>query len=572
MKDTVLESYLHSFAEQYEISSLKDDEKFEHFVNFCIVSKQYPRNFDFEDASLGGGDDAGLDGAAVIINGIFVTTPEQVREVAKRNGYLDVDFYLIQSKSSSKFKGDQVGTFLFGVKSLFDEAPSMPENDSIQKLRRIREAVYELSIQFTKLPSLNMYFVTTGEWKDPDPIRGRAARELRELGQRKMLSNQDLHFIDADKLKSIFRELQRRVVKEIRLDYQTALPEMDGVTRSFLGALRAKDFVLLLSDDEGNLQKSLFYDNVRDFQGHNAVNREIHETLSNPVKQTRLALLNNGVTIISKQIEQIGSKLKLSDFQVVNGCQTSNIVFEQRAILSEQTYVPVKIIETNDPDIITEVVEATNSQTEVKREAFESLRPFHKELEEYYNSRTKKSAFPIYYERRSKQYQHLPAIKPNHVITLAAQVKAYVATFLRQPHSNHRYYGELLDSYREKLFVAEHDPIGYYTSSLLFQRISHLFENRRIDRKYKDYKFHLMLLITSANVRTQALSGKEFNAQCEASLTAFDDRNRLLDFVTDATKRLDSVLAKSKLSSEVAVRSKEFTNLLVPNASKASAV
>lgn len=209
VKDTVLTSYVDSFAEQYDLGELNHDERFEHFVNYCTISKQYPRNFEFEEASLGGGDDIGLDGAAVIVNGIFVTSPEQVAEIAKRNGYLDVDFYLIQSKSSSKFKGDQVGTFLFGVKSLFDESPSMPENEQITNLREIKEKIYSLSIQFTSLPTLNMYFVTTGKWEDPKPIQGRADRELDELKKQKLLNKIELHFIDAEKIKEIYRELQR---------------------------------------------------------------------------------------------------------------------------------------------------------------------------------------------------------------------------------------------------------------------------------------------------------------------------------------------------------------------------
>lgn len=308
MKDTVLESYLQNFSEQYNLGELDADKRFEHFVNFCIISKQYPRNFEFEDASLGGGDDVGLDGAAVIVNGIFVTAPEEVEELATRNGYLDIDFYLVQSKSSPKFKGDQVGTFLFGVKSLFDDKSSMPENAEITNLRAIKDKIYDLSIQFTKLPSLNLYFVTTGSWQDPEPIRGRANRELNDLQTRKIFGSVELNFVDAERLKELFRELQRRVVKEIKLDYQTAMPDVTGVTRSFLGALKAKDFVNLLSDSDGNLQKSLFYDNVRDFQGHNSVNKDIYETIGNPTKQARLALMNNGVTIIAKQIEQISKK------------------------------------------------------------------------------------------------------------------------------------------------------------------------------------------------------------------------------------------------------------------------
>ena len=54
---------------------------------------------------------------------------------------------------------------------------------------------------------------------------------------------------------------------------------MDGISEAYLGILPAKSFLSLVSDDEGVI-KSILYDNVRDFQGENDVNREIAETLS----------------------------------------------------------------------------------------------------------------------------------------------------------------------------------------------------------------------------------------------------------------------------------------------------
>jgi hypothetical protein len=65
---------------------------------------------------------------------------------------------------------------------------------------------------------------------------------------------------------------------------------------------------------------------------------------------------------------------------------------------------------TDDIDITNMVIKATNRQTEVKVEAFESLQPFHKQLEDFYN--TFKDIKPLYYERRSKQYDFL-TIKEN---------------------------------------------------------------------------------------------------------------------------------------------------------------
>lgn len=570
MKDTVLESYVKRFSEEQGLDDLPFDDSFEHFVNYTLISKQYPKNFDFEDASIGGSDDTGLDGAAIVVNGNFVTSPEEVSELAKRNGYLEVTFNFIQSKSSSKFKGDQVGTFLFGIKNLFDDKSAIPENEQVRNLRSIKERIYRLSIEFTRLPDLRLYYVTSGSWQDPGPVRGRADSELQQLRERKIFRDLAIEFIDADRLKEVYRELERRIVKEILLEYQTPLPEMPGVVRAFLGALPARDFVGLLTDADGKLQKSLFYDNVRDFQGPNRVNREIEQTLGDPQLQSRLAILNNGVTIIAKQIEQIGSKLKLSDYQIVNGCQTSNLIFDARESLQPTTFVPIKIIETVDQDIITEVIKATNRQTEVKLEAFESLSSYHKDLEEYYEARSKSQEHPIYYERRSKQYQGSLSVKPYQVISLASQIKCFVATFLRQPHSTHRYYGELLESYRDKLFVAEHAPIGYYASAMLSQRVHRLFELRRVPgARYKLLKYQLMSLVAQKFVPSTDLRGKAFEQQCEALIGELANLESVRKEFEFARKVLDQCLLEAKISTENAERSKDFTASLTAGLTRA---
>jgi hypothetical protein len=75
----------------------------------------------------------------------------------------------------------------------------------------------------------------------------------------------------------------------------------------------------------------------------------------------------------------------LKDFQIVNGCQTSHVLFRNRALL-QNVFVPIKIIVTADAEVTNLITKGTNRQTEVKVEAFESLNPFQKELEEFYGT------------------------------------------------------------------------------------------------------------------------------------------------------------------------------------------
>ncbi len=158
MKDDILKSYLNSFTENYELNELKEDEAFEHFVNFNIVSKLYPREINLDNLSTGGSDDIGLDGAAIIVNGNIINTEEEIDYFLEQNGTLTITFALIQSKNSSNFKGDQIGNFIFGIKSLFDDKASIPENDNIRNLRKIKEKIYKHSIDFEQNPELKLFF------------------------------------------------------------------------------------------------------------------------------------------------------------------------------------------------------------------------------------------------------------------------------------------------------------------------------------------------------------------------------------------------------------------------------
>lgn len=561
VKDEILKSFLATFIEQNDLAEVDEDEAFENFVNYNIVSRLYPRDVDFEVLSTGGSDDLAIDGAAIIVNGNIVTSVDEIDYLLERNGTLDVTFALIQSKNSPKFKGEQVGNFIFGVKSFFDDEPSLPENDRISKLRVLKEEIYKKSIHFEESPELKLFFVTTGSWKEPDQIKGKARRELREIDERSLFNNEAaIEFYDAERLKSTYRELSRKSVKEIPFNNHVALPDMPealNVRQSFLGSISVESYLDLITNSDGNLSKELFYDNVRDYQGSNKVNREIAETLNSSTRQALLPLLNNGITVIAKKVDKIGSKLKLTDFQVINGCQSSHVLFEHRDLISPNSQIILKIIDTNDQDVINDIIRAANRQTEVKDEAFESLKPFHKDLEEFYKAKASRVSPPIYYERRSKQYLGHPKVKPYQVVTLASQVKSYVATVLEQPQSTHRYFGELLDSNKGKLFNTKANFEKYYLSSLIMNRLDNATKNHKIPKRSKKFKFHIAFL-TYKLLLKQSSKGNRL----EEALDTASNRNDIQPLFEKSVGIIEQALHSSKKHRRDAERSREFTSIL----------
>lgn len=566
MKDQILKSYVDDFATENGYTEFSQSDRFERFVNFCLVSKQYPREFDVESLSIGGSDDIGIDGAAIIVNGNIIQSEEEIDYLIEKNGYIDVSFIFIQSKSSDKFKGDQVGTLIFGLKTFFDEAASIPENEEVKNLRDIKAKIYKNTIHLDHPPVLDIFFVTTGQWKKPEQITGRVHRELKSFEESRLFNSINFNFIDSDKLKDIYREIRRKTVKEINFSNHVALPDILKVRQSFIGSISAKEYIKLITDSEGELQKSLFEDNVRDFQGKNKVNLDIDKTLKSPELQAALSVLNNGITVIAKKVEPIGGKMKLTDFQIVNGCQSSHVLYDNRVRLLEDTHVVLKIIETTDQDLSSKVIQATNKQTLITDEAFESLSTFHKDLEEYYKARAVGSSNPIYYERRSKQYEGVPSVHTSQVMSLSAQIKAYVSTVLAQLHSTHRYYGELLDSNRNRMFKEGHPKEPYYIACLGLNRLETLFKKRVLDRGYKSFKHQLLYL---SHCFTETLRKKKSGYNYESIVTFYSDLDEHSRVFRAACRAIDESLRESKIQRKDAVRSKEFTETLKRKIEKA---
>ena len=561
VNDTILNSFIDTFSNEYGFEDLDDSKKFELFVNYNIVSKFYPRSFDIEDLSAGGENDAGIDGIAIIVNGNIINSPEEIDGLIESDNSIETTFVLIQSKKSPKTKSDWIGTFIFGVKSLFDDSPSIKENEKIKTAREIKNAIYSKSINFTFNPTLKLYFANAGKWEDSEHIKNRAKRELKELNDKRLFSEDvTIDFYDAERLKTTYREINRKIVKEISIPTQVALPEIsnqEGVKQSFLGCASAIDYVKLISDSDNNLSKGLFYDNVRDYQGNNRVNLEIKNTLNSENEQSLLLLLNNGITIISRKIDRVGNKIKLTDFQIINGCQTSYVLFNNRNEILTETSIVLKIIETNDQEIINKIIRATNRQTEVKEESFESIKPFHRGLQEYYRAMANKVDHPIYYERRSKEFIGDPKVRSYQIISLSGQIKSYVSTVFAQPQSTHRYFGELLNSNHDKIFVDKTGFEDYYFSALIINRLDKFYKKSNI-KYYKYFKYHLALVIFR-KIKQEIKN----NLSYEDLILKNASLKNLTPYIKDAENILDTALKNTAMHQKEAIRSREFTQELL---------
>ena len=465
-----------------------------------------------------------MDAVAIIVNGRPARTEEDIQFFEQKLRRLDVEFVFIQSKSSPSFNSADIGNFVFGIEQFFSavlgSSSKVDFNSDIEQLIDLTRHLYGQTIKMQANPKCFFYYVTSGKWMEAQAPRGRLTDGEERLRNLNIFSEVRAKPVDAELLKAVYRELERGVVKNVEFSKAATFPRIDGVDDAYIGLLPGDEFINMVSTDDGDLNRELFYDNVRDFQGHNSVNSEINHTLGDDQLRHNFPLLNNGVTIVARELSRKGDVFTISDFQIVNGCQTTHILFQNRVNISSDTFIPVKLLATRDRQVITEVIKATNRQTAVLPEALESLTPFHKELEDFYSVQesNRESSDRIYYERRSKKYA-LDNISPRNIVSLTGQIKSFIGMFLNEPHSHPRYYGELLRAYEGRLFANDHKPEPYYASGVAMLAVEKWLNARPEQRTLRSYKHQILMLLRTS------ISGQEIPRLSSNAISGYSLKN-----------------------------------------------
>jgi hypothetical protein len=381
--DRVTESLLNEFSAERGITHLPEDKRFEHFASFVTVGRHFSETFDTEDISVGKA--TGIDAIAIIVNGELITDVESVKETDLA-GELDIMFIFVQADRSTSFDAGKTGGFGYAVVDFFKEKPTLPRNDEVTAAAAIMTELYNRSSKFKRgNPICRLYYITTGTWNNDQVLEARRQNGISDLKGTNMFREVSFDMIGAESLQKLYRQTRNAIECEFVFDKQVPIPEIPGVTQAYLGFLPVPEFRKIITDDRGDMIGGLFNSNPRDWQGYNEVNDEIKATLDTDAKK-RFVLMNNGITIIAREVRPTGSKFLIGDYQIVNGCQTSHILFEQADKDDPSVMVPVRLIGTRDEGVINSIIRATNRQTYVTEDQFYALEEFPKQLEDFFQA------------------------------------------------------------------------------------------------------------------------------------------------------------------------------------------
>lgn len=404
---------------------------------------------------------------------------------------IDASFVIVQAERSSNFDAAKIGNISFGISDFLSESPKLPQNEGVKDAKLLADSLFKQAALFTRgNPVCFVYYVTTGRWVNDQVLTARrdaAKADIQSLG---LFREVYFECLGADQIQALYRKTKNAISRQIMFERRLTIPAIAGVDQAYMGVLAASEYLKLITQDNGEVASSLFHDNVRHWMEWNPVNSDIRKTLEEPSQQHLFPILNNGVTLVAQRINPVGDRFVIEDYQIVNGCQTSHVLFACRDQLATDLFVPVKILATTQEAIRNAVIRATNRQTEISDDQFFALEDFPKKLESYFP--TFETPHHLHYERRPRQFA-AESVEKVRVINMATLVRAYASIYREFPHRTTKNYKGLLKEVGSEIFGKDHVLSAYYAAAFAHYRLDFLYRNGHLTASLRPARYHILL-------------------------------------------------------------------------------
>lgn len=459
------------------------------------AAEQILKDFDLSDEEIeygliGGGGDGGIDGMYTFANGELVQEDFDHSSLKKN---IAIDVFIIQSKISSGFDETSINKLIAVTTDLFELSQPISSfsgtyNDGILSAVGLFRDLYLATAG--RFPALRFWysFVARGADQNVHPNVARRAEALK--GKVQQLFPQakfEFQFKGATDLLSLAR---RQPTTSFELRFTESLTGRDG----YIALVRLDDFFRFIRTDNSQLRKTLFEANVRDYQGSNQVNEEMHQTLVGGGPE-EFWWLNNGVTVVANRAVQGGKTLTIEDPQIVNGQQTSTEIFNycvSQGNATDDRCVMVRVIVATDTTSRDRIIKATNSQTSIPPSSLRATEKIHRDIEEYL------APFGVYYDRRKNSQKQLgrPTDK---IVSIAMLSQAMMSIVLQRPDDARARPSTLIkkDEDYDSIFD-ESFPIQIFLVAARLVKVAHATLRAESDLSPKDRNNLLFYVIMNA--------------------------------------------------------------------------
>ena len=418
----VLDGILSDCQKQADLDVGKAFEKFafeQILKDYALTENQ------LEDGWIDGGGDGGIDGLYVIVNG-YPYCGNDGFQWPRENPHIAI--WIITCKHHEGFVETPLASMHMTLSEFWDCSKVNSElrghySSNLLEARSLFLRAHNTLAHLDPLVEINIAYASRGDSQTvSDGIKGRM-KQLEDQAS-SQFSKVEVHgcFIGAKELLQLYRKVKD---ENLRLPVESCLTHDDN---NYVVIAKLRDYFAFVKDSDGKLRRYLFDSNVRDYLGYNNVNSDINETLKNPTA-ANFWWLNNGITILANSAHVQGKVLHLNRVQIVNGLQTTETLYRHFAsgfTSSSGKDILIKVITTNDAEIRSNIIQATNNQSNVMSYSLHAADDVQRDIEEVLRKED------IYYERRDHYYKNegMPA---DRFITPLDLARAFLAIVYKNP-------------------------------------------------------------------------------------------------------------------------------------------
>ncbi|KPV93686.1 AIPR protein [Pseudoalteromonas sp. P1-9] len=411
--DDQIESLYDSNPELKSVKKNAFEVSVAHFANLKYLGGL--EQDDLIDGIMGEGGDEGIDHCYVFCNGNLVNDEEHP---INKDSSIRVKFF--QTKKESSFSTDGFRKTKEGIEQIFNLDLELSKlktiganKDILEKAELIRK-IFRRAKKNKAQFMCELYYVTASADKKISEKIHHLTEEMKST-LRLLDIEIDVAFWGAQELLNMTKSLNESI--EIQFNSQPMeIKDRDVPTSGFSGFVTGNSIIESLLFESGEFKSHLTEGNVRYFLGEDVkINSSIIETINDKTKTDIFWAMNNGLTIIADNISPLGNnQYDIENPQIVNGCQTVHCLYhsyKESQSLPANLKVFLKLVKTDNLDIQTDIISATNSQNPVKAASLKANDDIQRNIETH----LKKAG--IFYERRENFYKR-QGITGNRVIGL----------------------------------------------------------------------------------------------------------------------------------------------------------
>lgn len=543
-----------------------DADFFEIFTSEQAL-KDYELSYEeLDDGKIGGGDDGGIDGFFLFINGDYIV--EKIDPADYKTKPL-LNLFVIQSKQSPSFTEDVFQKINTTIQDIFDLSKdtnkliSFYNVNLLEKANIFRESYLSLASKHPILKITYIYASKGETYGINEKVHNEATLVVEKTKEKFTGAEVVIKFLGAKELLELSR---------IEKTYTLTLNFIENVLSkgedNYVLLANLKDYFDFLVDKDGNLRKYIFESNVRDYQGNVEVNMDILKTLSSE-KELDFWWLNNGITILASKASVTGKTITLDDVQIINGLQTTNCIwnhfnekqkkYDTSSADEQNKSVLVKILIIDKDESRDKIIKATNFQTAIPTASLKATEKIQRDIEDYFK------ANDLFYDRRKNFYKNSGKSAAK-IISIPLLAQSLNSIIRKEPHTSRARPASLLksDEVYSQLFGEKLTPEIFLFCAQIIKKIQ-----ARIKEQLPNYtiqeKSNLRFQVLMATV-IKLLKSKDYDIDNLKGLKIDDINIKLIDNATIEVINLTKTFAKTNSQSlEVLSKSKELTDYILQN-------